>query len=64
MGDIVHPMKLGSVLRHWRENKVLTIEEAAKLIGINKSSLHRLEQGHDIDGRNLAKVLTWLLNIE
>jgi len=52
---------LGRVIRAWREKEGLTIREAAKLIGFSYSTLSRIENGMSVDGRNLKKLLLWLL---
>lgn len=57
-------MKLGAVIRAWRERQGYTVQDAAKILGIKKSSLSRLELGNDIDGKNLARVLAWLLQLD
>jgi len=52
---------LGRVLYAWREKEGLTIREAAKLFGFSYSTLSRIENGMSVDGRNLIKLLRWLL---
>ena len=52
---------LGRVICAWREKEGLTIREAAKLIGFSYSTLSRIENGMSVDGRNLKKLLRWLL---
>ena len=52
---------LGRVICAWREKEGLTIREAAKLFGFSYSTLSRIENGMSVDGRNLKKLLLWLL---
>jgi transcriptional regulator with XRE-family HTH domain len=52
---------LGRVVRSWREKEGITIREAAKIIGFSYSTLSRIENGLTVDGRNLTKLLLWLL---
>lgn len=53
-------MKLGIVLKSWRESRKMGIREAAKLLGISHGTLSRIERGKNVDGRTLTKILTWL----
>lgn len=53
-------MRLCDVLRKWRIMSELSQRETAKEIGINVSTLCRIENGEGMDGKTLAKVLVWL----
>ena len=54
-------MRLGEVIRKWRMMSELSIRDAAAMIGIPATTMHRLESGDDVDGRTLIAVLTWLM---
>ena len=54
-------MRLGEVIRKWRMMSELTIRDAAAMIGISATTLHRFESGDDVDGRALIAVLKWLV---
>ena len=56
-----HRMRLGEVIRKWRMMSELTIRDAATMIGISSTTLHRFEGGDDVDGRTLIAVLKWLM---
>ena len=53
---------LGMVLRQWRWASKLSVRDAAKQMGINHSTLCRIEHGKETDSRNTFKVLRWLLS--
>lgn len=57
-------MKLGAVVRKYRVTSELTLRQVGKEIGIGPATLMRIEQGRDIDGATLAKVLGWLMSNE
>jgi transcriptional regulator with XRE-family HTH domain len=52
---------LREVIRKWRMMSELSIRDAAAMIGISATTMHRLESGDDVDGRTLIAVLTWLM---
>ena len=54
-------MKLGTVLRKWRLMCEMDLRTAADLMGINVSTLLRIEQGKDMDAQTFCKVLRWLM---
>ena len=54
-------MRLGEVIRKWQITSELTIRDAAAMIGISATTLHRFESGDDVDGRTLIAVLKWLM---
>jgi len=39
----------------------LTLEQAAKEIGVNPKTLHRFEHGKTPDAATLGQILTWAL---
>lgn len=53
-------MKIGSVLRTWREAQKLGLRAVAKQIGINHGTLARIERGEEVDGGTLVKLFIWL----
>lgn len=55
-------MRLGSVIRAWREQNRYGVREAAKLMGVSHATLSRIERGENMDGEVLAKLLRWLLS--
>lgn len=57
-------MKLGTVIRKFRVTNEMTLRQVGKEIGIGPATLMRIEQGRDIDGATLAKVLGWLMSNE
>jgi transcriptional regulator with XRE-family HTH domain len=52
---------LGDVLRSARVHNEISIREFAKMIGIDKSALLRLEHGKPINQESLIKVILYLL---
>ena len=54
-------MRLGEVIRKWRVMSELSIRDAATMIGISATTMHRFESGDDVDGRTLIAVLKWLM---
>lgn len=55
-------MKLGQVLRKYRRVRDIGLREMAKEFQIGAATLMRIEQGYDMDGKTLAKILNWLLS--
>jgi transcriptional regulator with XRE-family HTH domain len=53
-------MRLGEILRYWRKFADRTVREAAADIGISPATLCRVENGKEMDGKTLAKILNWL----
>jgi len=54
-------MRLGEVIRKFRVMSELSQRDLAKQIGLNVSTLCRIENGEGMDGKTLAKVLLWLM---
>ena len=50
-------MRLGNVLRKWRLMTEKSVRDVAKEIGTSAPTLCRFEQGYDIDGQTLAKLI-------
>jgi predicted transcriptional regulator len=44
-----------------REEKRLTQKDLAELTGIPQGHISRIENGMEMDGATLAKILTWLV---
>lgn len=55
-------MKLGQVIKEWRESQKLGIRAVAKDIGISHGTLSRLERDENVDGQTLILVLVWLFS--
>lgn len=57
-------MRLGRLLQLWRRREALTLRAAAGKIGINPSTLSRIELGESMHSDTLATVLVWLMGKE
>lgn len=57
-------MRLGRLLLLWRRREALTLRAAAGLIGINPSTLRRIEHGESMHGDTLTTLLVWLMGRE
>lgn len=57
-------MRLGRLLLIWRIRGGLTVKAAAGRIGINPSTLRRIEQGESMHGDTLTTLLVWLMGRE
>jgi DNA-binding XRE family transcriptional regulator len=55
-------LRLGEVIRKWRLMSEVDLRKLAGDIGINHSTLYRIEKGEACDSRTLAKVIVWLLS--
>lgn len=55
-------MRLGRILKEWRESKQLGLRTVAKQMGISHGTLRNFERGEEIDARTLIKILWWLLS--
>lgn len=53
-------MRLGEVLRKWRMSQELTLRQVAKLIGTTHSTLSRIENGFQPDGKTLMLIFNFL----
>lgn len=54
-------MQIGFVLQAWRWSTHTSIRDAAAAIGISAATLSRIENGRQMDGEALAKIVRWLL---
>ncbi len=55
-------VRLGEVIKKWRVMSEQGLRETAKDIGINASTLVRIEAGEGMDAQTLAAVLCWLMD--
>jgi transcriptional regulator with XRE-family HTH domain len=55
-------MRLGEIIHKWRTGSGAELRATARRIGINHTTLLRIERGEACDSRTLAKVLAWLLD--
>jgi DNA-binding XRE family transcriptional regulator len=53
-------MRLGEIIRKWRMTCEMGQRQVAKEIGINVSTLCRVENGEGMDGVTLAAILRWM----
>lgn len=54
-------MIIGELLKAYRWKTERGIRDVAKEIGTSHGTLSRIERGENVDGRTLAKVLTWAM---
>lgn len=59
---IVCIMRLGTIIKGWRDSQRLGIRAVAEEIGISHGTLSRIERGEACDGQTLIKVILWLLS--
>ena len=55
-------MNIGRLLRGWRKYEGLNLHEGARILGLSYRTLQRIENGEEMEGRNLAAILFWLLS--
>lgn len=55
-------MKLGTILRSWRQASNRGLRDVSCEIGISYSTLMRIEHGSPMSDSNLAQVLTFLMS--
>ena len=60
-GNVVSVMQLGIVIERWRWAMRISIRDASKMIGISPATLSRIENGRQMDGDALSKILRWML---
>jgi transcriptional regulator with XRE-family HTH domain len=53
-------MRLGKIIKGWRDSQKLGIRAVAQDIGISHGTLSRIERDEEVDGKTLIKLLTWL----
>jgi transcriptional regulator with XRE-family HTH domain len=54
-------MVLGSILKKWRLMSEISLQEAAKKIGIEEATLSRVENGKMPSAETLRLILTFLM---
>jgi transcriptional regulator with XRE-family HTH domain len=54
-------MRIGTVLKHWRENNSLSLRDAAKMMRLDKTTYLRVESGKIPSAETLRAILTFLL---
>lgn len=54
-------MKIGEVLKSWRNHQEMTIDEAAKEIGLPWDTYRRLERGSQPQMTTFWAILKWLV---
>lgn len=55
-------MRLAQWFAAWRHENRMPLRTAAAKIGVSVATLQRFEKGEAIEGRTLAKLLTWVLS--
>ena len=53
-------MRLNVLIANWRWVNKITVREAAWEIGVNASTICRVEAGEKMDGVTLAKIIVWM----
>ncbi len=53
-------MKVGELLRLYRAFEGFGIRAFAAELGISPATLSRIENGENMDGKTLAKIINWL----
>ncbi len=54
-------MRLGKLLKQHRAFAGYGIRQFAAELGVSAATLSRIERGENMDGKTLAKILSWLL---
>lgn len=57
-------MRLGTVIRAWRQGAKLGVREFSAQLGTSTATLSRLERGFPVTGETLILILKWLLTAE
>jgi transcriptional regulator with XRE-family HTH domain len=55
-------MKIGELIKTWREAERVTLRELAPEIGIPVPTLNRAEKGEPMEAKTLAKIITWAVS--
>lgn len=53
-------MRIGAVIRGWRERQGIGLRTVAEEIGTSPATLSRLELGESVDGTTMVKLIFWL----
>jgi transcriptional regulator with XRE-family HTH domain len=54
-------MKLGELIKAWREVNGMGIRDAAKQIGVSSATLSRIENGKELKHKSFLKLFTWII---
>ena len=57
-------MRIGELLKSWRNQRELTLAEMSTRTGVPLATLSRIENGIVPDGRTLAKIVGWMLEVK
>ena len=55
-------MRLGEVLKRYRQFRDLGVREMGKEIGLSAATMCRVERGHECDARTLLRIMNWMLS--
>jgi transcriptional regulator with XRE-family HTH domain len=53
-------MKIGEVLRSWRQKRDVGIRELAQEVGVSHGTISRIERGEVMDAVTMIKLMRWL----
>ncbi len=53
-------MRMGALLRAWREKNDLTVRQVAPIVGVSIATLSRIERGEQIDAATQLKLIVFL----
>lgn len=53
-------MRLGELLKRYRQYRDITVRELAKEIRISAPTISRIERGNDCDSHTLIQILIWM----
>lgn len=54
-------MMLGELIQAWRKQRRLTLQQAARRLGVEYTALWRFEQGRPVGERYWVRIMVWLL---
>jgi len=52
-------MRIGALIKAWREANRYGTREAAKIIGVSAATLNRVENERETSGTNMARIMIW-----
>jgi len=55
-------VRLGEVIKGWRDNQRIGVREAATILGLSPATLSRIENGKPCSQEVLIILLDWLLH--
>lgn len=55
-----HKAMIGLLLRAWRAHEQIGVREASRRIGISPATLSRIENGNNVDGNTMLRLMAWL----